>query len=106
MNPKRAGLMTEESRVVLDGVDRYQVMDALFEGVRVILSYRGEPYSAAYVQGISGAAFRIGGICPCAPTCTSAMETQDLPASRESKRRCVRLGSVPSGDWDEWAAVK
>jgi len=72
--------MTEENRVVLNGVDRYRVMDPLFEGVRVVLSYRGEPYSPAYVQGISGAAFRIGGICPCAPTCTSAMETQNLPA--------------------------
>ena len=72
--------MTGNERVVLAGVDRYQVMDALFEGVRVILSYRGEPCSPAYVQGISGAAFRIGGICPCAPTCTAAMEVQDLPA--------------------------
>ncbi len=72
--------MTGNGRVVLEGVDRYQVMDALFEGVRVVLSYRGEPHSPAYVQGISGAAFRIGGICPCAPTCTAAMETQDLPA--------------------------
>jgi hypothetical protein len=53
-------------------------MEALFEGVRVILSYRGEPYTPAYIQGISGAAFRIGGICPCAPTCSFAMEPQEL----------------------------
>jgi hypothetical protein len=65
--------------VVLEGVDRYRVMEALFEGVRVVLTYRGEDYSPAYVQGTSGAAFRIGGICPCAPTCTAAMETQTLP---------------------------
>jgi len=64
--------------VVLDGVDRYRVMDPLFECVRVVLSYRGETYSPAYIQGISGAAFRIAGICPCAPTCSFAMETQDL----------------------------
>jgi hypothetical protein len=71
--------MENLERVVPEGVDRYRVIDALFEGVRVVLSYRGEPYSPAYVQGISGAAFRIGGICPCAPTCTAAMEVQDLP---------------------------
>jgi hypothetical protein len=71
--------MTDGDRVILDGVDRYRVMDPLFEGVRVVLSYRGETYSPAYVQGISGAAFRIGGICPCAPTCAAAMESPDLP---------------------------
>jgi hypothetical protein len=65
--------------VVLEGVDCYRVTEALFEGVRVVLTYRGERYSPAYVQGISGAAFRIGGICPCAPTCTAAMETETLP---------------------------
>ena len=70
--------MTDSERVLLEGVGPYEVMDALFEGVRVILSYRGEPYSPAYIQGISGAAFRIGGICPCAPTCAAAMEPQDL----------------------------
>lgn len=65
-------------KIILEGVDRYRVTEALFESARVVLNYRGEPYSAAYVQGISGAAFRIGGICPCAPTCTSAMSTSDL----------------------------
>ena len=64
--------------MILEGVDRYQVMEPMFESVRVVLSYRGEAYSSAYVQGISGAAFRIGGICPCAPTCACAMSTQDL----------------------------
>lgn len=71
--------MGHQDRIVLDNVDRYRVMEPLFEGVRVILSYRGERTSPAYVQGISGAAFRIGGICPCAPTCTAAMATKDLP---------------------------
>lgn len=65
-------------KLILEGVDRYYVTEALFEGARVLLAYRGAPYSPAYVQGISGAAFRVGGICPCAPTCTSAMSTQDL----------------------------
>ena len=64
--------------MILEGVDSYQVMGPMFESVRVALSYRGEAYSPAYVQGISGAAFRIGGICPCAPTCACAMGTQDL----------------------------
>jgi len=51
-------------KIILPGVDRYQVREAMFEGVRVILSYRGEPYTPAYIQGISGAAFRVAGICP------------------------------------------
>jgi hypothetical protein len=66
------------SRIVIDGVDRYRVMEPLFEPVRVVLSYRGEEFSPDYIQGISGAAFRIAGICPCAPTCSCAIETQDL----------------------------
>jgi hypothetical protein len=66
------------SRVVIENVDRYRLPEPLFEGVRVILSYRGESYSPAYVQGISGAAFRIGGPCPCAPTCEWAMGTDGL----------------------------
>lgn len=65
-------------RVVLEGVDRYQVVEPLFEGVRVVLSYRGESYSPAYVQGVSGAAFRIAGPCPCAPTSSSAMTPLEL----------------------------
>jgi hypothetical protein len=68
----------QNERMILEGVDHYRVMEAMFEGVRVILSYRGEPYSPAYMQGISGAAFRISGICPCAPTCSTAMSPQDL----------------------------
>jgi len=67
-------------RIVLDGVDRYRVCEPLFECVRVVLSYRGEQYSAEYIQGICGAAFRIAGICPCAPTSSSAMWTADLPS--------------------------
>jgi hypothetical protein len=66
------------ARVVIENVDRYRVYEPLFECVRVVLSQRGEKYTPAYVQGISGAAFRIGGPCPCAPTCESAMGTDDL----------------------------
>jgi hypothetical protein len=65
-------------RVVLENVDHYRVVEPLFEGMRVILSYRGEKCSPAYAQGLSGAAFRIAGPCPCAPTCESAMWPTDL----------------------------
>jgi hypothetical protein len=64
--------------VVLEGVDHYRVCEPMFEGLRVVLAQRGETYSPAYIQGISGAAFRIAGICPCAPTCNGAMSPQDL----------------------------
>ena len=67
-----------EGRVVVKGVDQYRVIEPLFEAVRVVLSHRGETYSPAYIQGISGAAFRIAGICPCAPTSSMAMGTMSL----------------------------
>jgi hypothetical protein len=70
--------MHDKVRAVLDGVDRYRVVDPVFECVRIVLDYRGEAYSPAYIQGISGAAFRIGGICPCAPTVDCAMDPQNL----------------------------
>jgi hypothetical protein len=35
--------------MVLENVDRYRVVEPLFEGVRVVMSYLGEPYSPAYV---------------------------------------------------------
>lgn len=66
------------TRVVLEGVDHYRVVEPMFESVRVVLGYRGEPYSPAYTQGISGQAFRIAGPCPCAPTCDNAMGLPDL----------------------------
>ena len=66
-------------KVLLDaGVDQYQVCEPMFESVRIVLSHRGEKYTPAYVQGISGAAFRIAGPCPCAPTCSCAMSPQEL----------------------------
>lgn len=68
----------EGESVILENVDCYMVWDPMFEGIRVILDYRGEEFSPEYIQGISGAAFRIAGICPCAPTCSYAMEPTDL----------------------------
>jgi hypothetical protein len=77
--PETASRMAGEGKMtVLGGVDRYRVIDPMFECVRIVLNYRGETYSPAYIQGISGGAFRIGGICPCAPTCACAIDTQDL----------------------------
>ena len=78
-----AGASGEETgagalRVVLQGVDQYRIVEPMFESVRVVLSYRGETHSPAYIQGISGQAFRIAGPCPCAPTCENAMQAQDL----------------------------
>ncbi|MHB1293503.1 MAG: hypothetical protein ACYC4R_00765 [Anaerolineae bacterium] len=57
--------------MVLQAVDRYRVVDPMGEGLRVILTYRGEPYSPAYLVGLAGRALRVAGICPCAPTCVT-----------------------------------
>lgn len=62
----------------IDNVDRFHISEPLFEGVRVVLNFLGEKYTPAYIQGISGAAFRMAGPCPCAPTCSSQMSTTDL----------------------------
>jgi hypothetical protein len=70
--------MIPKQKLVLPNVDHYRVTEAMVEGLRVILSYRGEPFSPAYLQGISGAAFNVSGICPCAPTCSSFTSPQDL----------------------------
>lgn len=64
--------------MVIEGVDRFHVQEPLFEGPRIVLGFLGESYSPAYIQGISGAAFRIAGICPCAADCSSQMSTTDL----------------------------
>lgn len=77
--PTSTAVKVEGAVVRIEGIDTYRVLEPLFECVRVVLSHRGEEYSADYIQGISGAAFRIAGICPCAPTCSFAMKTQDLP---------------------------
>ncbi len=57
---------------IIANLGEYQVIDPLFESLRIILVQRGDNYSADYIQGISGSAFRIAGICPCAPTCSNA----------------------------------
>ena len=59
-------------------IDTYHYIDPMFEGMRIVLSYMGEKYTPAYIQGISGMAFRIAGPCPCAPTCAVAMDPKAL----------------------------
>ncbi len=65
-------------KMVIDSIDHYRVIEPMVEGVRIILSNRGEKYSPAYIQGISRTAFQVAGICPCAPTCGPAMGPEDL----------------------------
>lgn len=65
-------------RVVIKGVPPYGVYDPIHESIRAALAGRRARYSTVYIQGISGAGFRIGGPCPCAPTCSSAMPMTDL----------------------------
>ena len=72
------GENVDQKVVAIEGVDRFRVVEPMFECVRVALSYLGEDYSPAYIQGISAAAFRISGICPCAPTVNVAMGPRDL----------------------------
>ena len=83
--------------MIIDNVDRFRVREPLFEGPRIVLSFLGEKYTPAYIQGISGAAFRIAGPCPCAPTCSTQMGTTDL----------LKLLGYPdvsayTGRWDGW----
>ena len=59
-------------------VSNYEVFEANVEALRLALNAQGEPYSAAWFHGVAGSAFRIGGICPCAPTCTFAMSPQQV----------------------------
>jgi len=68
----------EPDRVVIPGVDRSRAREPMYEGVRIVLSHMGERYSPAYIQGISGGAFRIAGICPCAANCSLQMDTPNL----------------------------
>ncbi len=85
------------SRVVLEGVDQYRVVEPVAEAVRVVMGYRGEKYSPAYVQGISGAAFRISGPCPCAPTSWGTMGPAELAKLFGYEAEQIDIGA-PYGD--------
>lgn len=69
---------SKDGKVWIEGIDKFRVDEPLFEAVRIVLNYNGENYSTAYIQGVSGAAFRLAGPCPCAPTCSFAMSTEGL----------------------------
>ena len=79
--------------MVLQGVDRYRVMEACDESVRVVLAHRGETYSPAYIQGIAGTAFKVAGPCPCAPTCGDAMPPDKLLRLLGYEIECLSLAA-------------
>lgn len=87
---------------LLKDMERFKLAEPLFEAVRVVLTYRGEKYSPEYIQGISGAAFRIGGICPCAPTCTCAMWTSDLLQKLGYEIEKIEFLEESGVDMDRW----
>ena len=67
-----------DSDMVLLNIDQYQYNEPLFEGARIILNNMGETYTPEYIQGISGAAFKIAGGCPSRPTCVVDKWTPDF----------------------------
>ncbi|MCL2701037.1 MAG: hypothetical protein FWE88_05020 [Phycisphaerae bacterium] len=68
----------ENKMKIVNGISNYEVNETNFEALRLALNSMGETFSAGYFHGIAGSAFRIGGICPCAPTCSLAMSPQQL----------------------------
>ena len=87
---------------LLKKMEKFKLAEPLFEAARVVLSYRGEKYSPAYIQGISGGAFRVGGICPCAPTCTYAMRPPDLPKALGYEVEQTEFLDESGVDMDRW----
>ncbi len=67
-----------DEEMVIQNVDRYRVTEPLFEGARIILNHLGEGYTPAFIQGVSGAAFRMSGGCPSRPTCFFTRWTPDF----------------------------
>lgn len=67
-----------DAEMIIQHVSKYHVCEPLFEGFRIILSHLGEKYTPEYIQGISGAAFKIAGGCPSRPTCIYTMWTTDF----------------------------
>ncbi len=83
--------------MIINGVGKYKITEPLYEGIRVILNFPEEQYTPEYIQGISGAACRIGGICPCAPTCTYAVEPVDLIKMLGHKAEQIEIGKETDG---------
>ena len=67
--------------VTLLNIDTYRYNEPLFEGARVVLNAMGETFSPEYIQGISGAAFKIATGCPSRPTCVHDAWTSDFITS-------------------------
>lgn len=88
------------SRARLDGVDQYGAVGPLFEAVGVVARYLGSTHTSEYLLGISGAAFRIAGICPCAPTSSAAMSTPDFARLLGYQVTYVDMGGACS-TWGE-----
>ncbi|MBN2559234.1 MAG: hypothetical protein JXB33_10820 [Clostridia bacterium] len=82
--------------MILNDVGKYMLSEPLYEGIRVILNFTDEQYTPEYIQGISGAAFRIGGICPCAPTCTYAIEPIDFVKMLGHRAEHMEIGKEAS----------
>ncbi len=99
--PAVAATACSAEEIVLDNVGPYQVVDPMFEGVRLVLQQRGETYSPAYIQGISGSAFEIGGICVCAPTCCHRMWPTGLAELLGYECEALSLENTPREDLAE-----
>ena len=83
----------------IDGVDDYRVMDPMFEAVRIAMAARGEPYSAEYIQGISGAAPNCR-ILPLRVNLTSGMNQNRADAINYAAGRASEFdGMVLSNSW-------
>ena len=58
-----------------------------YTALLLVLAQRGETYSPAYVQGIAGAAFRVAGPCPCAPTAICAGRSRNAAAAIQASQK-------------------
>ena len=104
---RREMAMTSRTRPLrngayIPGVDAYQTIEPLFEAVGIVARHLGTPYTSEYIQGLSGAAFRIAGICPCAPTCSSAMNPADLARLLGYQVTCVDMRQTA----DTWQSLQ
>ena len=73
-----AGAMGLTAETAMIEIDEYRYYDPLFEGARVVLNAMGETFTPEYVQGISGAAFKMASGCPSRPTCVCDAWTPDF----------------------------
>ncbi|MCL2707595.1 MAG: helix-turn-helix transcriptional regulator [Defluviitaleaceae bacterium] len=67
-----------ENDMALLNIDRYRYNEPLFEGARIVLNASGASFTPEYIQGLSGAAFKIAGGCPSRPTCVCDYWTPDF----------------------------